>query len=152
MNENLQKAFEELTKEILQIMEDVMSSDVGINKKTGTNTLIGSDLIKSIEGKYTIPTIYVMVNDYIDYIESGRKPFARKVPIKELRKWASKKGIGSDNKTLYAIQQSIYKNGIYPRKVISTFYKMLEQEWSNNLAEKLFDNIYQNLTLNILKD
>lgn len=152
MNENLEKAFKELTIDILQIMEDVMSSDIGINKKTGTNTLIGSDLIKSIEGKYTIPTIYVMVNDYIEYIESGRKPFTKKVPIKELRKWASKKGIGADNKTLYAIQQSIYKNGIYPRPVISTFYKMLEQEWSNNLSKKLFDNIYQNLTLNILKD
>lgn len=59
--------------------------------------------------------IEILVPDYFKFIESGRKPKAKKVPIQALIRWAKKNNITNVNRAVWAIQQSIYNKGIKPK-------------------------------------
>ena len=147
MDELTIKAFNALAKDIFELFYNVLNSDVGINKKVGKNTLKDSRLQKTMEMDVDLPYIKIMVNEYIDSIEKGRpRGQTPKVSISALKDWAKRKGIPSDNKTLYLIQNAIYRDGIEGRPVIKTFYDMLEKEWDELIAETLFDTITYNLT------
>lgn len=87
----------------------------------------------------------IYYNDYLEYIESGRRPKAKKVPIKDLIEWAKQKGIPTDNNTIYAIQQSIYNNGIPSRGVLEYFSRMLDERFYQIYADKVFEYIIQDL-------
>lgn len=141
MDENITRAFKEVVEDVLKAFREVLESDVGINTKVGTNTLAESRLKSEAAIKSHIPFIYLDVNDYIQYIESGRRPKARKVPIDALREWARRKSIPSDNNTLYAIQQAIYRDGIKGRNITTAFYDVLDRKWDEEIADKLFQAI-----------
>lgn len=87
----------------------------------------------------------IYYNDYLEYIESGRRPKAKKVPIKDLIQWAKQKGIPTDNNTIYAIQQSIYNNGIPSKGVLEYFSRMLDERFYQVYADKVFEYITQDL-------
>lgn len=144
--DNTTLAFAKLANDIFKLFYEVLESDVGINKKVGINTLKDSRMAKTATIETDIPYFKIIVNEYVDYIEAGRKPKARKVPIDALRDWARRKGIPSDNSTLYAIQQAIYRDGIAPRPVMKIFYDLLEREWQEKMADELFEMITENLT------
>lgn len=97
------------------------------------------------------PDIEFIYPQYFDYVESGRRPKVRKVPINALIEWAKKRNIPTDNSTLYAIQQSIYNNGISPRPITDLFSDNLEKNWDewsliifNKFSEEL-ERIWQSL-------
>ena len=73
MNENIIKAFNELAVDILDLFKKVLASDVGINKKVGKNTLKRSSLARTATIDADAPFIKLMVNDYIESIEQGRR-------------------------------------------------------------------------------
>lgn len=70
--------------------------------------------------------VKLLVPYYIQYIESGRPPKVTKVPVDSLIDWASRRGIPTDNNTIYAIRESIYLHGIAPRPVWSTTLSAFE--------------------------
>ena len=83
-------------------------------------------LSKSIESKVSNgDTVTTYMVDYGRYVISGRRKFARKVPIAALLVWIEKKGIKSRNPKMsmnslaFAIQNAIYKNGIQGRDFIT---------------------------------
>lgn len=137
------EAFKQLALDILDVMVEVLESDVAVNDKTDTNTLKRSNLRRNMTVNESFPRfIYFEYFDYLEYIERGRRPNIRKVPISALREWARRKGIPSDNSTLYAIQQSIYKAGISPRPIMETFQRNLDKE----MGEDMLDGIYEAIT------
>lgn len=82
-----------------------------------------SDLEKSLEWLYKDDVFVLLANDYFKWLNTGRKPRARKVPIEPLIKWMKKKNIqprGNQtyNSLAFAIQNGIYKNGIKARKFV----------------------------------
>jgi hypothetical protein len=88
--------------------------------------LDNTGLQKSVESKVVGgDTITAYMADYGRYVISGRRPFARKVPISALLKWIAQKGISSSNPRLssnrlaFAIQNAIYKNGIRGRDFLT---------------------------------
>lgn len=90
------------------------------------------------------PDIEMIYPQYFQYVEEGRKPKTKKVPIEALIEWARKKGISTDNATLFSIQESIYKNGIKPRPVFLSFEEYLEkgwETWSQNIFQALMEEI-----------
>lgn len=146
MNKNIIKAFNLLANDILSLFQSVLASDVGINRKVGENTLKGSRLAQTAVVKSDIPFYQLIVNDYIDDIENGRR--ARQQPlvsIEALRDWARRKGIPSDNHTLMLIQAAIWRDGIKGRPVIRTFWSMLDKEWNSSMADILFEGIIRDL-------
>lgn len=149
MNENIIKAFTLLATDILDLFHKVLASDVGINRKPmagGKNTLKYSRLAQTAQIQTDIPFFHLILNDYIDSIENGRRPKAPLVPIESLRDWAKMKGIPSDNKTLEIIQYSIWRDGIQGRPVMKTFFNMLDKEWNSTYSKQLFEAILHNLT------
>lgn len=80
-----------------------------------------SDLIKSIKLQYSnADGIIIYSNAYAENIQKGRKKFSKKIPISFLIEYVKKQNKSSKdvNKIAYAIQNSIYKNGIVGKNII----------------------------------
>ena len=107
--------------------------------------LYDSDLSRSIEYTYKDNIFVMLANDYFQYVARGRQPKARKVPVEELIKWMKKKGIapkkGDYNATAFAIQQTIYKNGLKPRPFVNPIIAVDLDIISEDIAYELSENI-----------
>lgn len=156
----LKTALEELGNEVIKHFREVMDSDMGINSKTGTNTLHNSNIYKEMEFN-TDPEkgmVNILINSYFEYIDMGRMSHAEVKtgnftpmknggfpPLNVLRDWAQRKGIPTDNRTLYLIGRSIAEEGIRPRPVFSYAWRDLEDMLPEYL-DKLFEVIISELT------
>ena len=104
-----------MNKEHKQLISFISDSLVEVYKQS----------LKEANIKTTTPITYTTKNNEIDIIipdsvnfqESGRKRNAKRVPIKALIAWGLKYKIQGINRLVYAIQTSIYKKGIRPKKV-----------------------------------
>ena len=119
-----------------------------------------SKLIKSIEFEYKDNLFVLMANNYYVWLDSGRKRGVRKVPIQALLKWikdyriqrTSGRGgrFKSNNSLAFAIQTSIYKNGIKGRKysdaVEEATLDVLAENSVEFLAEITTDAMYDAFT------
>ena len=136
----LAKAFAE---DVMNITADIMSSSMLVNDKVGRNTISpNSDIFKQMYAKASGNiVIQLLLNDYVQYIESGRKAGSKFPPIEAIRKWAKKKLGKEDNSTIFLIRRKIVEDGIKPRpfmyKVLDTIYDKWDGEWSSELFNEL---------------
>ena len=136
---SLAKAFAE---DIMNITADIMASNLMLNKK-GINTIARkSDIFKQMYAKASGNiVIQLLLNDYVQYIESGRKAGSKFPPIQPIVQWAKKRGIPTDNSTIFLIRRAISEDGIRPRpfmyKVLDTIDKKWDGEWSSELFNEL---------------
>lgn len=146
MNRNVVifNAVHSLSEVILKAFKDILASEVGINPKSGKNTLKSSDFAKSIEVLTGIKEdsfeFYAIGNYYWYWIENGRKPNRKMPPYEPILRWAKKNGIPTDNNTLYAIRKSIGENGFEGRHFIEPTLSLIEKEldaWSNRVFESI---------------
>lgn len=138
----------EFGKDIAKIVRMVMDSNVGINKKSGHNTLSNSDIYKQLSVISTSDgdlVFDIMLNDYITFIESGRRKGAKMPPVEPIVRWCKKKGIPTDNSTIYLIRRAISRDGIQPRPVMETVFKELDREWQGAWSDRLFGIIIEQL-------
>jgi len=89
--------------------------------------------------------IELLFNDYITYIEKGRKPNSSIPPISTIRDWALRKNIPTDNDTLYAIAKAIARDGIAPRPIMDLLITELEKAFENEWSVDLFDFIVEQI-------
>ena len=135
----LAKAFAE---DVMNITADIMASNLMLNKK-GINTIApNSDIFKEMYAKASGNiVIQLLLNDYVQYIESGRKAGSKFPPIQPIVQWAKKRGISTDNSTIFLIRRAIAEDGIRPRpfmyKVLETIDKKWDGEWSSELFNEL---------------
>lgn len=145
--EQLKKHIEVLGTLFKMALQQVMDSPIGINDKIGKNTLSNSNLYNQIDVQVEdINLVNVLVKHYIEFVESGRKPLTKKVPISVLNEWCIRKGINNDNSTLFKIQNSIYTKGISPRPIINDSFEELDNifnSWSDELFEMLIDKLFE---------
>lgn len=97
----------------------------GMNKRAGKNTLVGSDLEKSINVKLTGDDAFVFqIADYYEHVvlgwkRTGRYPGTMRLFVENLTKWVRKNGITfagrTENQVVWAILKSIWMRGIAPR-------------------------------------
>lgn len=105
--------------------------------KAQKDTLTGSKLYDTIESRSDgNGLIEILVNDYVDYIQSGRDKGIFP-PFDAIQKWAEEKGLPTENNIIWAICQSIYKNGIKPRPFVEIPEAMYGTP--NNTDELFFD-------------
>lgn len=153
MDIELTKIIKSFAKDIIKEARFIMSSDIGINRKTGTNTLKDSDLYRQIdwsfreEGKDII--IDTLFNYYIVFVDSGRRAGAKMPPIDAIIKWLRKKNIAPLNKnirsTAFLIARSIKEQGIAPRPIFGTLFESADEKWDNEWSQRLFDTIIKEL-------
>ena len=135
MNE-IYKAIQEDIQDIFQnALKNVNLEDSNLYKELKVEVNENSDIFKAL------------YNDYLEYIEEGRKPKAKKVPIKNIIEWCKRKGIGSDNNTAYAIQQSIYMKGIPARPILINVDKNIDMQWMNKWSDDIFQEIIKKINL-----
>ena len=138
--ELLAKAFAE---DVMTITADIMASSMLVNDKVGRNTISpNSDIYKEMYAKASGNiVIQLLLNDYVQYIESGRKRGSKFPPIQPIVNWAKKRGIPTDNSTIFLIRRAIAEDGIKPRpfmyKVLDTIDKKWDGEWSSELFNEL---------------
>lgn len=140
MTNRLHRELNILGEQICTVFKAILASNLGINKKTGTNTLIDSDLYNSIDYNVHSNVVDIIVNHYVVYVNSGLSRGVW-VPIRALRDWAFKKGLPTDNSFVYAVQRSIYNEGIPARPVLDAFESQIDKVWSD-----WADNIFVELT------
>jgi hypothetical protein len=109
--------------------------------------LKNSKLYNSVESEVNNGVLTIQMYDYAMYVISGRKAGVKKVPISVLISWIKQKGIQpsegqSVNSLAFAIQTSIYKNGIRPRPFIpKDAVKVLVANISKQLLKATKDTI-----------
>jgi len=144
---DIQEAIARIAFEAVRAIQYIMESEKGINDKVNANTLVDSDIYNQIE--YNVDDkflIDILINSYIDNIESGRKPFAKRVPIEDLIIWCNKKGIQAGNGIVYAIQDSIYKFGISPRPIMVYAFERWDEMWNQSWADEITNEILAPIT------
>lgn len=155
MNKETLKIVEAIGNDILTLATIIMEDDsISVNDKVGKNTLKNSALKSNIEQKIQAtdnPIIQTFFNHYIIYVEKGRKKGAKRIPIDALRDWALRKGIPTDNNTLYAIQTAIVRDGITGRPILATLANNIEELFEKQYFDELFTAIITELQ-NFFKD
>ncbi len=106
-----------------------------------------SNLVNSIEFKSKANGLEMLAADYYLFVSTGRKPRARKVPINDLITWIKSKGIASSNvnNIAWAIQTSIFKNGIKGKNYITRLEDTVADSSSELLATALSEAIADDL-------
>ena len=158
LRKELQGLAESIKKEILRRME----SDVGVNKRTGTNTLVGSDLYRSVDVKAISDTELVFsILQHWEYVaigwkHTGRFPGTRDQFLENLSDWVRRKGISFGNMTqtqmVYAIYRKINMEGISARPFIT--YDPHEDPavilpFLDDFFTKFADDIFEEITKSI---
>lgn len=136
---NLDKIYKSIQEDIQDIFQQALKNvnleDSNLYKELKVEVNDSSDIFK------------VLYNDYLEYIELGRKPKTKKVPINDLRDWAKRKNINTDNSILYAIQQSIYMKGIPARPILINVDKNIDMQWMNKWSDDIFQEIIKKINL-----
>ena len=142
----ISKIVMEFSKDLMTLVRMVMESNVGINQKVGRNTLTSSEIYKTLSVKATNDgdlVFDIILNDYLTFIESGRRKGAKFPPVEPIVRWAKSRGIPTDNSTIYLIRRAISRDGIKPRPIMQYVLEEVDKEWNDGLADKLFEKIIE---------
>ena len=134
----------EFTKDIMMLVQAVMEGQELVNHKVGRNTIIGSDIYNNLQVKATNDgdlVFDILLNDYLTFIESGRRKGAKFPPVEPIVKWARKRGIPTDNSTIFLIRRAISRDGIAPRPFMDKVFEDIDYAWDKGWADELFDEI-----------
>ena len=139
----ISKIVMEFSKEIMDIVRVVMESNLLDNHKVGRNTIIGSDIYKNLQviAKNDGDLVFdILLNDYLTYIESGRRKGAKMPPVEPIVRWARSRGIPTDNSTIFLIRRAISRDGIRPRPFMATVMEQIDLDMPN-WYDKIFEEI-----------
>lgn len=145
---NIPSVIMEFSKDIMSLVRMVMESNVGINAKVGVNTLTNSDIYKTLSVRATNDgdlVFDIILNDYIQYIESGRRKGAKFPPVEPIVEWCKKKGIPTDNSTVFLIRRAISRDGIKPRGILAHVFEEFDRNWNDGAADELFNKIIEEI-------
>ena len=149
MEESLEKIIKAIATDIMEIARMVLESNNLINDKVGKNTIApDSELYKTLQVKSTNDgdVVYdLMLNDYLVFIESGRRAGAKFPPVEPIVRWARKRGIPTDNSTIFLIRRAISRDGIKPRPFLSYIFEEMDDRWDSTWADKIFDKIMEQI-------
>ena len=156
---NLNEALHILARDVYDEVIKRLHSRVGINPRTGTNTLIGSELEKSIDVKVKDEeTLEFQIADHWEYVVLGRRRTGSHLFIKNVNDWVRRKNVRLGNMTQSEIVWYLYKRmvlegrEIKPRPFINydpsgDVFKILPflKEMLDKWADEIFNDIIKEL-------
>lgn len=128
------------SKDLMELVREVMESNVGINEKVGSNIYNALQIKATNDGDLVYD---IILNDYLVYIENGRRKGAKMPPVEPIVNWARSRGIPTDNSTIYLIRRAISRDGIKPRPFMAYVMEEVDRIWERGLADKIFDTIME---------
>lgn len=144
----LTRVMYEIGNDIAKLVREIMDSNVGMNMKVGKNTLSDSDLYRELSVRSTSDgdlVFDIMLNDYIQYIENGRRKGAKFPPIEPIIQWCRKKGLPTDNSTIFLIRRAISRDGIAARPIMARVFDELDRNWNDGWADHIFNKIMEHI-------
>lgn len=149
MEGSLDKIVKSIANDILSIARMILESNNLINEKVGRNTIApDSELYKTlkVESRNDGDIVFdMMLNDYLVFIESGRRAGAKFPPVEPIVRWARQRGIPTDNSTIYLIRRAISRDGIKPRPFLSYIFDEMDEQWNNDWSDEIFNRIIEQL-------
>jgi hypothetical protein len=139
-----------IADEVVAIVRAVLDSPAGINVKVNKNTLgkdksrLYDDVVANLLSSEDI-VVSLLVNDYIKFIESGRRAGAKMPPFQPIYEWCKRKGLPSDNSTVWAICKAISRDGIAPRPIMSNVLSIIDNRWDSEWSDSIFEEITKEL-------
>ena len=131
-----------ISTELYQAIGDELKKNL-IQELRRTKAIASGDLLKSlniqIENNENGAVVVLNGNDYITYIDKGRKP-GKYAKISPLKQWVKAKGIATDDAKVtaiaYAINNKIKREGIKARPI-------LDKSFDQNLPlyDKIIDDV-----------
>ena len=104
-----------------------------------------SDLLDKAKINISDNIFLLIFPDYIDYVNSGRRPNAKMPPADAIINWCRQKGIPTDNNTVWKIRQGIAKQGIKARPVLDMIFDLAENEWMTDWSQRVFNEVIEEL-------
>lgn len=164
---DIRTALQELADDIKDEVLRRLRGPVGINPRTGENTLIGSDLEASIDAyAQGEDAIVFTIADYWTYVvtgwaRTGNYPGTAHLFIKNVTDWVRKKGITIGNMTQNEIVWYLYRRMLVEGRLIAArpfidygesadeilpFLDKFFERWADRLFEGLMNElrIFQN--------
>ena len=158
---DIKQALQELADDIKKLIH-IRIEEYGVNTKVGTNTLVGSELEKSISVTTNgSDEIVFQIADYFGYIVTGRrKGWPRfvdgKTFVPAIDRWVTRKGIRfagkSHSQTVWLCVKSIVNNGIPPRPFLGNPFKSDDPAVILPFLDKLVDEWFDKLFLKITEE
>lgn len=145
MDNNISKVLQAMAEDILIIMQLILD-DNGLE-----NSNLKKQLRTMVLENGDSATINLFANHYIYWVDQGRKPTPYPPlerwsdPVGDIRDWCNRKGIPSDNNTVYSIIKKIHKYGYEGKYFIEDFWKEAEEQTYSNL-ETLFNAIIKDIS------
>ena len=104
-----------------------------------------SDLLDKAKINISDNLFLLIFPDYIDYVNSGRRPNAKMPPADAIINWCRQKGIPTDNNTVWKLRQGIAKQGIKARPVLDMIFDLAENELMTDWSQRVFNEIIEEL-------
>lgn len=153
---DVKTAFQELALAVKRLLNDRINR-YGINPKTGTNTLQGSELEKSIKVNVVEDGIALQIADYWEFVSrgwkrTGRYPGTMSDFVNNVDNWVKRKGIKfgdmSQASMVFIIIRNIIENGIKARPFMvydddGDLTKMIPE--LNDYIDKWFDTLFDGI-------
>lgn len=127
----ISKIVMEFSKDIMDIVRVVMESNIGSDSYKNLKVIAKND------GDLVFD---IILNDYLEFIESGRRKGADMPPVEPIVRWARSRGIPTDNSTIFLIRRAISRDGIAPRPFMATVMEQIDLNMPN-WYDKIFDEI-----------
>lgn len=127
----ISKIVMEFSKDIMDIVRAVMESNIDSDSYKNLKVIAKND------GDLVFD---IILNDYLEFIESGRRKGADMPPVEPIIRWARSKGIPTDNSTIFLIRRAISRDGIAPRPFMATVMEQIDLDMPN-WYDKIFDEI-----------
>ena len=128
---------------IMKVLQDELYILIEYSMKQ--QGLSQSDLLNKARINISDNLFLLIFPDYIDYVNSGRRPNAKMPPADAIINWCRQKGIPTDNNTVWKIRQGIAKQGIKARPVLDMIFDLAENEWMTDWSQRVFNEIIEEL-------
>lgn len=150
-NVDIRPIADALAREFADMVRVVMDSEAGINNKVGINTLSGSNIYRDLMSSGMLSpdglVVSVFLNDYIYYIEHGRRRGAKMPPVEPIVRWARTRGISTDNSTIFLIRRAISRDGIKGRPIMERVMELMDADMvgDGGWLDRIFGEIIKNV-------
>jgi len=143
----------------LNVTQELIKEIISATKQVMTYYKLGNtELIESVEWVFKDDQFILIANDYFRWVNSGKRPMARKVPVEVLLKWMRRKGIKPTrgqtyNSMAFALQNSIYKSGIKARNIVDPIINVtldiLAEYIAEDLSVSIADELAETMTFTV---
>lgn len=143
----------------IDVTTELIQEIIAATKQVMTYYKLGNtQLIESVEWVFKDDQFILIANDYFRWVNSGRRPRARKVPVEALLKWMRRKGIRprpgqTYNSLAFAMQRSIWKSGIKAKNIVDPIINVtldiLAEYIAEDLSVQTADEIAESMTFTL---